>query len=321
MAARTAVGFSTAIGLRPGQRVVCMGPTGAPTEIPVGENVVLCGGGLGNAVLFSIARALRERKNRVLYFAGFKRGEDLFKREEIEAASDAVVWCTEAGTEVTPSRPQDRWFRGNVVQALLAYAQDKLGDSLYFLKDQLLAAGVGLVAMAMAMKIGWRKLARLAYPLLLLSVVLLVLVMIPGIGAEVNGARRWIRLPGLRLQPAELVKLGWVIYLSYSLAKKREKVATFSVGFLPHLLLCGLLVGLCMLQPDFGSSMVLLALLWVMLFCAGVQMRWLVGSVFAAAPLVAVLVMRTRMLRHRLAVPAAGRLQVFRSARSWKRTR
>ena len=74
-----------------------MGPTGAPTEIPEDQNVLLLGGGLGNAVLFSIAKAMRERGNRVIYFAGYKKGEDLFKREEIEAATDQVIWSTDTG--------------------------------------------------------------------------------------------------------------------------------------------------------------------------------------------------------------------------------
>ncbi|RPJ83937.1 MAG: pyridine nucleotide-disulfide oxidoreductase, partial [Acidobacteria bacterium] len=78
--------------LRPGERVIVMGPTGAPTEIPHRQNVLLAGGGLGNAVLFSIARALREAGNRVVYFAGYKKGEDLFKREEIEDSTDQVIW-------------------------------------------------------------------------------------------------------------------------------------------------------------------------------------------------------------------------------------
>ena len=108
--------------LQPGEPVVVMGPTGAPTEIPEGENVLLAGGGLGNAVLFSIARALRERGNRVVYFAGYKKGEDLFKREEIEAATDQVIWSTDTGAPIEPGRPQDRHFRGNIVQAMVAYA-------------------------------------------------------------------------------------------------------------------------------------------------------------------------------------------------------
>jgi cell division protein FtsW len=164
-------------------------------------------------------------------------------------------------------------------------AQDKLGDSLYFLKRQLSAAGLGLVAMAVAMKLGWRKLARLAYPLLLVAIVLLIAVAIPGIGTTAGGARRWIRLPGFSLQPAEIAKFAWLVYLSYSLAKKREKVATFSIGFLPHLALCGILVLLCMLQPDFGSGVLLVFMLFVLLFAAGTKLSYLVGSVLLALPL------------------------------------
>lgn len=172
-----------------------------------------------------------------------------------------------------------------VYSASAVLAQDKRGDSLFFLKRQLVAAGVGLLAMAVAMKVGWRKLARLAYPLLVVALVLMVLVLIPGIGTAGGGAKRWIRLPGFGLQPAEVAKLAWVVYLSYSLAKKREKVATFSVGFLPHLLLCGVLVGLCMLQPDFGSSVLLVFLLFALLFAAGTRLSYLVGSVLLSLPL------------------------------------
>ena len=82
--------------LRPGEPVVLMGPTGSPTEIPRGEVVALCGGGLGNAVLFSIARALRESGCRVLYFAGYRKREDIYKVEEIEAATDEVIWSVDA---------------------------------------------------------------------------------------------------------------------------------------------------------------------------------------------------------------------------------
>lgn len=171
-----------------------------------------------------------------------------------------------------------------VYSASAITAQDKLGDSYHFLKRQAFAAVIGLFAMAAAMKLGYRKLARLAYGILLLAIAGLIAVRIPGIGSVVGGARRWIHLPGFSLQPAEFAKFAWVVYLAYSLAKKREKVATFSVGFLPHLLIAGLLVGLCMLEPDFGSSVALLTLLFVMLFAAGTKLSYLVGSVLLAIP-------------------------------------
>jgi NAD(P)H-flavin reductase len=107
-----------------------MGPTGTPTEIEANENVLLAGGGLGNAVLFSIAKGMREKGNRVIYFAGYKKGEDLFKREEIEAATDQVIWSTDMGAAIEPHRPQDRHFRGNIVQAMVAYGRGELGEPL-----------------------------------------------------------------------------------------------------------------------------------------------------------------------------------------------
>ncbi|MEA2325514.1 MAG: hypothetical protein QOE68_473, partial [Thermoanaerobaculia bacterium] len=107
--------------LKIGEPVVVMGPTGAPTEIPHNETVLLAGGGLGNAVLFSIARAFKALGATVLYFAGYKKGEDLFKQDDIEAHTDQVIWCTDSGVEIAPRRPQDRHFRGNIVQAMVAY--------------------------------------------------------------------------------------------------------------------------------------------------------------------------------------------------------
>ncbi len=121
--------------LKEGEEILVMGPTGTPTEIPENETVLLAGGGLGNAVLFSIAKALRENKNEVIYFAGYKNGADLFKREEIENATDKVVWASDYGDEIVPQRPQDAHFRGNIVQAMIAYAEGNLGDQTVNLKD------------------------------------------------------------------------------------------------------------------------------------------------------------------------------------------
>src|SRR5207244_13141738 len=106
-----------------GEPVVVMGPTGTPTEIPKNENILLAGGGLGNAVLFSIARALKDNGCKVTYFAGYKKKEDVFKRDEIEAGTDQVIWSVDAGDPIEPRRPQDRAFAGNIVQSMLAYAQ------------------------------------------------------------------------------------------------------------------------------------------------------------------------------------------------------
>jgi len=116
---------------RPGDPLVVMGVTGTPTHILQNGTVLLIGGGLGNAVLFSIGKAMRAAGNRVLYFAGYKRAQDVFKMADIEAAADVVVWAVDPGEGVTPiptGRPQDRSFVGNVVNAMVAYADGKLGN-------------------------------------------------------------------------------------------------------------------------------------------------------------------------------------------------
>ncbi len=129
--------------LRPGEPVVLMGPTGTPTEIEPDETVVLAGGGLGNAVLFSIGQAFRRAGSRVLYFAGYKKIIDRYKVEEIEAAADAVVWCCDEAPGFAPRRPQDRAFVGNIVEAMQAYASGALGDQVirFDACDRIIAIG------------------------------------------------------------------------------------------------------------------------------------------------------------------------------------
>ena len=114
--------------LKPGEPVIVMGPTGTPTEIPRVEDVLLAGGGLGNAVLFSIADELKRNGNRVVYFAGYKKASDLFKREEVEESADVVVWATDTEPSITPRRPQDRSYHGNIVQAMNAYGRGHFGE-------------------------------------------------------------------------------------------------------------------------------------------------------------------------------------------------
>jgi NADPH-dependent glutamate synthase beta subunit-like oxidoreductase/NAD(P)H-flavin reductase len=113
--------------LKPGEPVVLMGPTGTPTEIHAGTTVALVGGGLGNAVLFSIGAATRAAGSKVIYFAGYKALRDRYKVEEIERAADAIVWCCDEAPGFTPTRPQDRSFVGNIVQAMAQYATGGLG--------------------------------------------------------------------------------------------------------------------------------------------------------------------------------------------------
>ncbi|MGE0810586.1 MAG: FAD-dependent oxidoreductase [Immundisolibacter sp.] len=138
--------------LEHGEPVVLMGPTGAPTEIPANETVLLAGGGLGNAVLLSIGKALRAAGSRVVYFAGYKHAADRYRVADIEAAADVVVWACDEAPGFVPGRPQDRAFTGNIVAAMQAYAAGELGanDIALDTVDRIIAIGSDRMMAAVA---------------------------------------------------------------------------------------------------------------------------------------------------------------------------
>ncbi len=138
--------------LKPGEPVLVMGPTGSATELPENGTVLLCGGGLGNAVLFSIGKKARELGNRVIYFAGYKKAEDFYKREELEAASDVLVLSVDRGEPIPVHRRPDRQFVGNIVEAMTAWAEGRLGETPIQLSevDRLIAIGSDRMMAAVA---------------------------------------------------------------------------------------------------------------------------------------------------------------------------
>jgi NAD(P)H-flavin reductase len=129
--------------LKPGEPVILMGPTGTATDTPSGETVLLIGGGLGNAVLFSIGQAFRAHGSRVLYFAGYKKMQDRYKVADIERAADEIVWCCDEAPGFIPGRAQDKSFVGNIVAALEAYGAGRLGEREIQLReiDRIVAIG------------------------------------------------------------------------------------------------------------------------------------------------------------------------------------
>jgi len=118
------------------------------------------------------------------------------------------------------------------------------------------------------------------------SIALLVVVLIPGIGTEVNGSRRWLRFLGYSFQPSELARLALVLYLACSLYRKGEKIRTFSYGFLPYLLISGLMMGLIFIEPDMGGAVTMGAIMLLMLFVAGARFSYLAGIVLLSAPVI-----------------------------------
>jgi len=203
----------------------------------------------------------------------------------------------------------DKWIFFAVV-ALLAmgltmvlstsylYSQERFTDGTYFFRKQLIALGVGLVGLVVCSFMPAATLRRLAYPLLALTFLALILVLIPGIGIMRGGARRWLALPGFAFQPAELAKLAMVCYLAHSMARKQEKIKSFSLGVLPHLIIAGALLGILLLQPDFGTALILAVVLYLMLFIGGARLPHLLGTALMALP-VLVYVMLTAEYRVR----------------------
>ncbi len=171
-----------------------------------------------------------------------------------------------------------------VFSASAVYANRMYGDGTHFLVRQTIFAGVALVVLAVSSRVDLSLLRRLTYPILLIAVVLMVAVAL-GFGRSVGGATRWIRIGSLNIQPAELAKLAMVLWLVHSLAKKAHRVRTFSIGFLPHVLVMALLMLLCLAQPDFGSAVMIALLTFVVLFAAGAKAGYLLGGALVALPI------------------------------------
>jgi cell division protein FtsW len=171
-----------------------------------------------------------------------------------------------------------------VYSASAVYANRMYGDGSHFLIRQTIFAAIAFVVLATTSRIDIGLLRRFTYPILLIAVVLMVVVAL-GFGRSVGGATRWLRVGPVNVQPAELAKLAMVLWLVHSLAKKAHRVRTFSIGFLPHVLVMGLLMLLCLAQPDFGSAVMIALLTFVVLFAAGAKAGYLLGGVLVALPI------------------------------------
>ncbi|MFW6050311.1 MAG: putative lipid II flippase FtsW [Myxococcota bacterium] len=171
-----------------------------------------------------------------------------------------------------------------VFSASAVYANQQYGDGHYFLLRQGFFAVLGLAAVVVGARVDYHHYRKLTYPALGVAV-LLLLVVAAGFGHSAGGATRWIRVGPVNIQPSEIAKLALILWLAYSLSKKQERIRSFSIGFLPHVLMAGLLMLLCLEQPDFGSAVMIGLLTFVMLFAAGAKTGYILLAGLAAAPL------------------------------------
>ena len=187
-----------------------------------------------------------------------------------------------------------------VDSASAVVAGNRFHDPGSCLKRQLAWLTFGLLLLHLASRIDYIWWKRLAIPLLGLMTVLLVMVLIPSFGVEAKGARRWLRLGPISVQPAEMVKLIVVIYLAAYLTKKEDRLTIFSSGLLPALIVIGVLSGLALLEPDLGTVVVMGLVTVGLLFLGGARISHLLALVFCAAPVALVLVLGSSYRRQRL---------------------
>lgn len=168
-------------------------------------------------------------------------------------------------------------YSASVIEATVVFR-----DPQYFLKRQAVYAGAAFALMLVVSHIDYHHLRRFTYPILGVVTVLMILSVI-GFGHTGGGAARWLAIGPIHIQPSEAAKLALVLWLAYSLEKKREKVKSFSIGMLPHLIMAGFLMILCLKQPDFGGASVLLFLTFTLLFVAGARLGYLLGAAMLGA--------------------------------------
>lgn len=173
-----------------------------------------------------------------------------------------------------------------VYSASSALALKKFGTGYYFLKKQAGFALLGIMVLVACRHFPHQFLRNLAYPFLILAIALLIAVKFTKFGYSAGGASRWIRFGGFTFQPSEFARFAMVLYLAYSMDKKQDKLKDFYVGFFPHILVLGILAALIIIQPDFGSVLILGAITWIMLFVGGGRLLHLLASLTALLPVV-----------------------------------
>ncbi|MBN1913432.1 MAG: putative lipid II flippase FtsW [Candidatus Omnitrophica bacterium] len=180
------------------------------------------------------------------------------------------------------------------------YAMEKYRDSLFFLKRHVSFLLIGIILTFFMMSFDYRKLRKYSKPLFIFSLLLLVLVLVPGVGREVSGARRWFRFKFLSFQPSEFANLALIIYTSDFIARKSGVVRDFLKGFIPPMVSLGAVLLLVLIQPDLGTAVSLAAVILLMLFIAGVRATYLVSLALAGLPVLYALIFSVPYRRARI---------------------
>jgi len=172
-----------------------------------------------------------------------------------------------------------------VYSSSAVFAGSRYGNATHFLTRNIIYAFIGLGALYVGARVPYRYYQRGALPLLAVTLLALVALLVPGLGTKVDGAVRWFRVGGLSFQPTEAAKFALIVYLAYSLAKKRSSMRNFSIGFLPHLCVAGVMALLVLRQPDLGNAAILIAVTMLLLLIAGTKISYVLLASLTAFPL------------------------------------
>lgn len=189
-----------------------------------------------------------------------------------------------------------------IYSASAIYAYNSVGDSAYFLKRHLLYLVIGIVMMLAAMAVDLGRLQKLSKPMMLFSLFLLVLVLIPHIGRETAGARRWFKAGPINFQPSELAKVAVMVYMADFIARKKGLMKSFVHGYLPSIMVLGVTVGLVLLEPDLGTAATITIVTFILFYVSGVKMSYIGASVLASLPVLYALLFRVSFRRKRMMI-------------------
>jgi len=178
-------------------------------------------------------------------------------------------------------------------------AKEKFGDPNYFSFKQLIFATLGLAVMFVVMKVDYHTYRSPAVVFSGLAAVVTLLVLVFFLATSAN-THRWIQLAGSSVQPSEIAKLALIFFLAYFLEKRRSNINDLAFTIVPIAVIVALLAGLIVLQPDLGTAVSLLVISGVLLFVAGLDLRWIAASLIFALPAFYLLVFRVRYRRERI---------------------
>lgn len=187
-----------------------------------------------------------------------------------------------------------------VYSSSAAIAYQKFNDPYYFLKRQISWIFIGGVLMAFFMRLDYRILQKFTYPALIVTMFLLVLVLFPQFGKKVGGAQRWLHIGSFSFQPSELAKFTLILYVVHSLVKKQDRIKDFFYGYLPNLIVLGFFSVLFLFQPDLGTTVILMTVVFILFFTAGIKFSYLFYSVVMLLPAMCAAILSSEYQKNRI---------------------